>query len=257
MVKDAIGIIDLGLEGFSVAQSFAQNFRHEHIIYHNEMLHHSYLNITENEVQEIVKTMIKRLLTFNPKLIVVANDLIIDLAAPVLEDLEIPVLNPIQVLIDYLNINYEQKNIVLLAKNEILQANLYQKNIKYNRLYNIACDELEAVIDERMIKTSRSFYAIREHFRTLQKKEVDVVVTGSPYLINLKTEMAEYLSFQEVTDVGEIFVNKIKNEDIIALNQKGKGRFTICSYIGRKEFERRTYWSKSRYKYLEVKPEGK
>lgn len=257
MVKDAIGIIDLGLEGFSVAKTFAQLFKREHIIYQNDLRHNSYLNITENEVQEIVKSGIQNLLANNIKLLVVASDLIVDLVPRALEGLSIPVVNLVQVLIDYLNSRYEQKNIVLLAKNEILQANLYQKNIKYNRLYNIPCNELEAVIDDRMIKTSRSFYTIREHFKSLLKKEIDVIVTSSPYLINLRTEMAEYVKFEEITDVGMILAEKIKNENLISFNEKGKGRFTVRSHLPKKEFAKRIYWAECKYRYQEIKPEGR
>ncbi|NLD27114.1 MAG: hypothetical protein GX661_07120 [Acholeplasmataceae bacterium] len=257
MVKDAIGIIDLGLEGFSIAKAFAHIFRREHIIYYSDLQHDSYLNITENEVQEIVKTGIQNLLASKIKLLIVASDLIIDLAAPALEGLSIPVVNPVQVLIDYLNVKYEQKNIVLLAKNEILQANLYQKNIKYNRLYNIPSNELEAVINERMIKTSRSFYTIREHFKPILKKEIDVIVTSSPYLINLRTEMAEYVKFEEITDVGMILADKIRKENIVAFNEKGKGGFTVRSHLSKKEFGRCVYWAECKYHYQEIKSGGK
>ncbi|MGI6677199.1 MAG: hypothetical protein ACOX5N_07105 [Bacilli bacterium] len=71
-----------------------------------------------------------------------------------------------------------------MARKETIEANLYQKRFNYNHLYNIPSDELERIIEEKQTKTARSFTAVKEAFRPVMKKEVDLIVTGSPCLID-------------------------------------------------------------------------
>jgi glutamate racemase len=252
MVKDAIALLDMGIEGFSVLKTLTKYFKHERFIYINDMKHKSYLDVTEVEVYEIVRKNVERLLKEKVKLIVVISDTIVDIASEVFSKLEIPVINIVDTLLNYLNTNYEQKNILLCAKSNIINANIYQKNIKYNRLYSIPSEELEELINGRMLKTSKSFYTIREEFKSVLRKDLDIVVTSSPYLITLKTEMNEFINVGEISDVGEIIVNQIKNDNVISMYEKGKQTVTVYSSIDKKDFIDATYWSDLKYKYFKI-----
>jgi glutamate racemase len=256
MVKDAIGIIDLGLEGFQIAKTISENLKHERIVYINDLEYESYLNISDNELIKIIKRNIALLLENNLKLLIVVSDMIVDRAASLLLDLKVPSVNIIETLVNYANLNYEQKNFILLAKEEILRANLYQKNIKYNRLYNIASDELEAVIRDKMVKTSRSFYTIRENFKSVLKKEIDLIITSTPNLVKLKIEMKEYLNFEEITDLGEILLNRLKHEKLVELNIKGRGVFFVYSTLPKKEFRKLVAVNKFKYKQIKNEKES-
>lgn len=50
MAKDAIGIVDLGLEGFSIAKILAENLKKEKIVYVTDLTYESHLNVTDNEM---------------------------------------------------------------------------------------------------------------------------------------------------------------------------------------------------------------
>lgn len=64
----------------------------------------------------------------NPKLVIVASGIIVERAASVILDLVVPSVNIVETLIDYANSKYEQKNMVLLAK-EVLWKRICSKGI--------------------------------------------------------------------------------------------------------------------------------
>jgi len=247
MNKDAIGILDMGVESFNILESLLRNFKHERFIYMNDLKHQPYWERTEQEVLDLIKANVERLMQENIKLLIVVSDVIIEYASEYFEKLTIPTINLVQSLIDYVNINYEQKNMILLAKSEIIDANLYQRNFKYNRLYNIASDDLENLIHQKMIKTSKSFSTVKETFKSISKKEFSIIITSSPFITNLKTEFTEYLKFGELTDVGEILSIKMK-EDFSFFCEKGKKELIVLINTSKKIFKERTYWSDLKYK---------
>ena len=251
MIKDAIGILDSGVEGFNILKNLTKNFKHENFIYINDLKHFPYFNLTETEALDLIKDNVSRLINQNIKLLVVASDIIMDLAKDYFDTLNIPVLDIISLYIDYINENYEQKNIALFARTEILEANLYQKNFKYNRLYNIPSNELEELIVNKSLKTSQSFIKTKETFKQLKGKGFDVIIASSPYLILLKTEIEEFLSFDEITDFGQIVENKIHNE-FIDLNIKGTGEVIVYGNVERSKFKHMTSWSEIKYKYIDL-----
>lgn len=251
MFKDAIGILDCGIEGFNILDTLTKRFKNENFVYINDLKNSPYYNLPEADALELIKKNIEILKQDNIKLLIVSSDIICDLAKDYLANLDIPVIDIVSVLTDYVNDNYEQKNIALFAKNSVLEANLYQKNFKYNRLFNIASDEVEEIICNKGLKTSKSFVKVKEAFKQLLGKSVDVIVTSSPFLINVKTEIGEYVKFDEITNFGEIIGNKIYNE-LMKLNAKGKGKVKVYSNIEKKNFKHMTYWNEVKYKYIDL-----
>lgn len=252
MVKNAIGIIDLGLEGFNIAKTLAENLKREKIVYVTDLSYDSHLNVTENEIEGIVRRSVEALNEHNPKLIIIASGLIVERAAAAILDLKVPSVNIVETLIDYANTCFEQKNMVLLAKAALLEANLFQRNLKYNRLYQIPSDELDAVVKAGMMKTSRSFNAVLESFQQVLKKPVDLIIAATPNLNLLETEMREYLEFEEVTDAGKIYFRRLKEEKLVDLNARGQGGFFVYSNLPKKDFRKYPAVRNCRFKYKQL-----
>jgi len=251
MFKDAIGILDCGVEGFNILEVLTQRFKHENFVYVGDVKNNPYYNLSSDNVKELIRKNLEILKNENVKLIIVTSDVICDLGKEELEKLNIPVFDIVSILTDYVNDNYEQKNIALFAKEKVIDANLYQKNFKYNRLFNIISDEVEEVIFTKNLKTSQSFFKTKEAFKQLLLKNVDVIVTSSPCLIYLKTEIGEYVKFEEITNFGEIVANKINNE-FIKLNQKSRGKVLVYNNIEKKKFQEMTYYTNIKYKYIDL-----
>ncbi|HBP25805.1 MAG TPA: hypothetical protein DD618_02505 [Acholeplasmatales bacterium] len=255
MIKDAIGILDMGMESFNILPILAKKFKHERFVYANDLPNQPYDGKTEPEILELVKANVEKLRRENLKLLVVSSDVIIEHAIDYLRTLSIPVIDLVSTLINYVNVKYEQKNIVLLAKNSILEANLYQKNFKYNHLYCCASDELESIIRNRMTKTTKSFYTAKEILLPAIKKDVDVIITSTPNLTLMKIEMGEYLKGSEITNVGEILAERMTEAEI-KFNDKGRGKIQVLTDTNKKTFRTYLYGEKFPYRIKKpVKPE--
>lgn len=249
MKKLPIGILDMGIEGISVLKEFSNKFKYEDIIYINDFRNYPYEGRTEEDINTLVKAKVELLLKYNIKLLVVVSDCIIEYCTTYLNSLPIPVVNIVNSLIEFTNDNFELKNMVLLAKQSILEANMYQKNFKYNHLYNISADGLVEVMDKNEIKTSESFYQANIALSKIARRDLDVLICSSPYLTCLKTEFLEFAKIPSIINVGEVLAEKtwkLGKE----FYQKGKGKRYIVSYLDKKTFQKMISWLDITYKYI-------
>lgn len=256
MIKNPIGILDSGFEGLTVVEKMTKGLKNEDIIYINDCENYPYEGKATADIVSYVQKNVEFLLTQNIKLLVVVSDVIVEYCSDYLSTLSIPVLNSVNAIIDYVHNKYEQKNLALFARNDILESNIYQKNFKYNRLYNIPSDDIEALINQNEIKTSASFAAINEATKVINKRSVDVIIPSSPFLIKLKTEFTEYLEYTEIIDIGSIICRKIEEMEL-PLYDKKKGNLYCYSILQKAEFVKRSKWLDAKYKYIKIKKSEK
>ncbi|MGD9886560.1 MAG: hypothetical protein AB7T03_01200 [Bacilli bacterium] len=255
MIKDAIGLLDMGMESFPLLPFLSKTFKHERFIYINDLLNQPYEGKTKELIIGFVQKNVARLQKEPLKLLIVGSDIIWEYAQDFLKTLTIPVINIVDLLIEHINLNYEQKNMVLLAKNSVLEANLYQKNIKYNRLYSIPSDELEAIVLNKKTKTTKSFYTAKETLLPALKKEVDIIITSTPLLMLVKTEIEEYLRLAETTNLLTILEDKIKASEV-NFNLKGRGRIDVLGYVSKKQFANYFIGQPFSFKYFDLTKES-
>lgn len=251
MNKRPIGIIDINVDGLYILNSLTKEFKNEDFIYINDIKNYPYEGREQEEIVKFVTENVEKLLEQNIKMLVVISDTIIEYCLDYLQTLNIPVINIVQSIINYVNKNYEQKNLALLAKSYILKANLYQKNFNYNHMYNIASEELENMIIENKMKTSKSFKASFETFKNSPKKEYNLLIITAPWLELLKIEILEYLEVDEFIKLGNVLSEDIKKANSECYN-RGKGKITILSKIDKKEFADLTKWFNLKYKYIQM-----
>lgn len=251
MNKLAIGILDLGLGGSVLFEQLAKKYRYESFIYVSDVLNMPYDGKTPEVINKLVKESLDFLLSQGIKMLLVANDIIVEYCSELLSTVEVPVVNIIESIIDYVNTNYEQKDLILLTKQEIIRANLYQKNFRYNHLFSINSNELGKIVTKKQIKTSESFFICREIFKGFYKRHIDLLIISESYLEKLRTEIKEYLDISEIISLANVFSEKIDAmSDILEI--KGKRNLLVASNISKKEFNERTYWLKMKYKYIDV-----
>ena len=251
MNKRPIGIIDINVDGLYILNSLTKEFKNEDFIYINDIKNYPYEGREQEEIVKFVTENVEKLLEQNIKMLVVISDTIIEYCLDYLQTLNIPVINIVQSIINYVNKNYEQKNLALLAKSYILKANLYQKNFNYNHMYNIASEELENMIIENKMKTSKSFKASFETFKNSPKKEYNLLIITAPWLELLKIEILEYLEVDEFIKLGIVLSEDMKKANSECYN-RGKGKITILSKIDKKEFADLTKWFNLKYKYIQM-----
>ncbi|NLT01915.1 MAG: hypothetical protein GXY04_05275, partial [Acholeplasmataceae bacterium] len=187
MNKLAIGILDSGYEGLTLFEELVREYRYESFLYINDIQNMPYEGKKAEDIQKAVQKNIDSLLSQGIKLLLVVSDIIVEHCQGLLNSLEIPVINIVNSIIEYVNTNFEQKDLILLIKQEVIKANLYQKNFRYNHLFSINSKELSKIILNKQIKTSNSFFVCKELFKNYYRRKIDLLVISESYLMKLKT----------------------------------------------------------------------
>lgn len=229
MKNTSIGILDLGLDNISILNSLYNGLRSESFFYVNDLACHRYEGLENNIILKRVENSVDFLLKQKIKLLIVISAEIIEYCQEYFNSLPIPVINIVDTIISCVNRDFEHRNMLLLARKDILNANLFQKNFEYNHLYNIDSEKLERIVLENKTKTSLSFHTTQELFKPIAKKDVNVIIPVSVALENLLIEFREYLPNAKLLDLGNEIVEKTKAAllTIDNLNIKGKGKIKI------------------------------
>ena len=241
MKKQPIGILDGGFEGINIFESLSKNFPNEYFVYINDPKNYPYEGKEEKLIHEYVKKNIDKLLSLEVKCIICVNASIIEYCEEMLKEINVPTILLVDSIIDYVNLNFEQKNMVILAKEYILKANLFQKNFKYNHLYNVASDDFEDVIFDRKVRTAKSFEKTRELLKSVIAKDVDLFIIVDSYLENLNIEFKEYCNYGSFINLSSIIGNEMLTK-LSNLYNKGKGKRLVISNIEKNEFVLKAYW---------------
>jgi glutamate racemase len=229
MIKTPIGILDMGIDNTSILNYLASEFKSEHFIYVNDLECPDYEGLEVDLIYERVKNNVQFLMSKNVKLIIVVSNTIIEYCKDYFNEINVPVINIVDTIINYVNDNYEHKNMVFLSRDNIMKSNMYQKHLRYNHLYNIVCDKLDELVIKNKMKTNDSFVGTKEIFKTVLKKDVDIIIPTTVNIMLLTTEINEYMRDTEIVCLPQLFIEKIKaalitNEN---MNLKGKGKVEV------------------------------
>lgn len=208
--QNAIVVLDLGFNALYSLNAINNEFKDETIIYLNDLNKDTYDVVREdeifdlNDVLENIKKLLDRAIKYNPKLIIVANDSIIEYGKDLLDAVNVEKVYLTDVIIEEINKNYEYKNMAFFASQGIIEANLYQHNFHYTRLYNLNADNITDALKNFKMKTSDSFNQVKNALLPLYKKDVDVIIPTYSNILLFTTEILEYV--------------KDQNKDIVILN---------------------------------------
>ena len=221
-----IGVLDLNTDNIYVLNSIRNKFINDDIYYVNGL---NIDNIDEMDVEELKRSVsksIEYLLSKNVDVLLVASDSVIEFCEDLITELEVPVINIINETINYVNEQYEYKNIGFLSTNSMIEANIYQKNIRYNHLYTMIGDDLKKLILNQLVKTTESFQETKNVVVSIYKKDVDIIIPSLVNFLTVKTEIFEYIKDAQILPLDEILVNCISNvlykEEGLPLKGKGK-----------------------------------
>ena len=198
-IKKPIVVLDLNTNALVVLNKLKEVLPNENIIHINDLERTTYEVEDKDMILDIdgitsgIKRLLERVKKYDPKLIVVASDAIIEYGKELIEGLNIPYILITDVIIEEINKNYEFKNMAFFATQGIIEANLYQKNFHYTRLYNLNADNILDSIRNYKMKTSDSFNQMKVALFPLYQKDVDVIIPSIPNILMFKTEIFEYV----------------------------------------------------------------
>ena len=208
-MKSPIGILDMGIDNISILNLVQNAFRYEHFLYVNDLECPEYEGLPIDEILNRVKRNVAFLLSKNVKLIIVVSNTILEYCYNYFNEIRVPVINIFDIITTYLNDKYEHKNMALLANENIMNANIYQKKLRYNHLYSIISNKLDEIVVDNKLKTQLSFDQTKEVFKPVITKDVDIIIPTSFNLLLLTTEIAEYMRESEILPLGNLIIDKI------------------------------------------------
>ena len=229
--KKIIGVIDLNVDNIYLLNSLRETFKNDDIYYINDTSIENVDEIDKNELNDIVNNNLQYLLSKNIQVLLVVSDSIVEYCSELFNGLQIPVINIINETVNYVNEVFEYKNVGFLSTNSMIEANIYQKNIRYNHLYSMNGDELIQLIRTHLVKTSESFQETKNVIAPVYKKDLDIIVPSLVNFLMVKTEIHEYLKDVQLINVIQVLVDCVKG--ILYKDQelplKGKGITYLCS----------------------------
>ena len=224
-----IGVIDMGYEGMSLLESIYNSFPHENIIYVNDPKRSPYEGRNSEDILELVSASYEKIKNYKLKMIVVLSDTICEHALDYLESLELPVINVVDILTRTVNKQFNNKNILYVARNSFLETNIIQKNIKYSHLYTCEGENLIKHAEEKNVKTGESFSMIQSLVKPFASKNIEVVISTSPLITMYHTEFKEYLKDCDVLMFNHLINEEINKKLKAKANEKDKGEIYIVS----------------------------
>lgn len=240
-----IGLLDGGFEGINIFNELTRKYPAQSFIYINDA---KFFNGDISDTEELnlhIKANIDCLLNKGVKIIICLSYELMILCKELFESSNFIIYYLSNNLIEYVNNKYEHKNIAFLAKEIILKENIFQKDFKYNHLYNIPCDDLEKLIMNKQTKTALSFETVKNVCKNAMNKQLDAIVFLDSILSYLKIEFKEYITYKEIVDLSEIAILKIKNKLVTV----GKSQNYIISSVTKNEFLDNKFVIKNKYKY--------
>ncbi len=212
-VNNPVVLIDMGINGLNALNSIKNALPKEDIIYINDYEVPFYEGLDHNEIEKRITNLVRRALAYKPKLVVIVNDTLIEYGKEIIQKElnNIPWVNIVDEVISEVQTKYEAKNMAFFAPFGIIEANLYQKNFTYARLYNLNADNILNIMNEAKIKTNESFSDMRNAMSPLYKKDVDVIIPTLPNILLFYTEIYEYApSGVEIIKVSDLLASKAK-----------------------------------------------
>lgn len=253
MKKQSIGILDMGMEGLTIVEKLASRYPNEKFLYLNDLGYYPYEAYKKEEVLGFVEKNIDYLLKKNIKFIIVVSDSIFEICHENLKDQGIEIIFLVPSLIQYINTKYPYKSILLLARKSIVEANLYQKFLKYSQLLSSQSDDLEKIINSGNIKVMETFEEVEKISQLMLKREIDLVLPSAPFIIKLKTEFLEFFPNSLLIDAGEAICETIKQK---LSGERTRGGIVVFSKLTKKEFKEKTKWFNIKYKYKQIEEES-
>ena len=236
-------VLDLAYSSMYSLNKLKEALPYESIVYINDLEKDTYEATDADMIQDIpgiieeIKRLVDMALKYEPKLLVVASDSILEYGKEVLDNVNIPKIYITDVICEEVNKNFEFKNMAFFATQGIIEANLYQKNFHYSRLYNLNADNMMDALKNFKMKTSDSFNQVKIALYPMYKKDVDVIIPSISNILLFQTEIFEYAKDQNkdlsVLKIDEILANASKKMIKYNADMKLKAKKEVYILVNR------------------------
>ena len=238
-------VLDLAYSSMFSLNKIKEALPYENILYINDLEKDTYEVTDADMIQDIpgiveeIKRLLDLALKYQPKLLIIASDSIIEYGKEVIDSVNVPKIYITDVICEEVNKNFEYKNMAFFATQGIIEANLYQKNFHYSRLYNLNADNMMDAIKNFKMKTSDSFNQVKIALYPMYKKDVDVIIPSISNILLFQTEIFEYTREQNkdinILKIDEILASACKDMIKYSTSEKLKAKKEIFILLKRIE----------------------
>lgn len=177
-----IGVFDSGVGGLTVLEEIKKKNPNENYIYLKDYDNFPYGNKSKEEIINLTKNNIKKLLEKNVKMVVIACGTATSQALEVVKnDFNIPIIGIIQPTINYIDkLNIDK--IGVMATSGTIRSGMWEKCIKEKKpnihVYNQACPILASMAEEKKIYSKESLEAVHKYVQIFKDNSVNTIVLG-------------------------------------------------------------------------------
>ena len=189
--KRAIGMLDSGVGGLTVAKQVMKTMPAEKIIYFGDTLHLPYGPKPKKEVNSYVDEIIKYFKDRNVKTIILAcNTATSMLLSELREKTNLPLFGTIDGVANTVNNISKTKKVAIIGTQGTINSNAYQTALKNENndfeIYAKACPEFVGLVENGKFNGDEVEKTIKKYLLPLKEKGIDSLILGCthyPYLI--------------------------------------------------------------------------
>lgn len=215
-----IGIFDSGIGGLTVAKAVVEQLPQESIIYFGDTIHLPYGDKSAATIQSYSLKIVEMLLKQNCKLILIACNSISAAASEVIHQYvagRALLVNVIDPLVTYLQANYANKRVGLIATRQTVKSNVYQKKLELLRanikLQSLATPMLVHAIEEGFSEHKLIDDLLEEYLSREVLRNIDALILGCTHYPILKKSINDfYHGGVEIIEASSIVAGEVRKQ---------------------------------------------
>jgi len=225
-----IGIFDSGLGGLTVLKVLSKELPKESFIFFGDTAHVPYGNKSKENIKIFSNAIIKFLLNYSVKMIVVACNTVSAVAlSDIQKTINIPIMGVISPLKSYLKFQPKYKKIGIIGTENTINSKAYSKVIhNYNskiEIYSLACPLFVPIIEEGLENHKIAYLVAENYLQPLLNKKLDLLILGcTHYPIIIKTIKSILPQKTIIIDSATIIATEVKkyinNNNLYSENQE-------------------------------------
>ncbi len=183
MNQDAIGVLDSGVGGLTVAKEVMRQLPKETIYYFGDTLRCPYGPRSADEVKSFVHEIVSYLMQFSLKAILIACNTGTAAALQSIKDgWDIPVLGVIEPGARAAIKVSRKKKIAVIGTQGTIQSRAYEKMLKSIhpelQIYSLACPEFVPLVEKGLYHTPEAKRVVEKTLAPLTKLDIDTLILG-------------------------------------------------------------------------------
>lgn len=182
-VQQAIAVLDSGVGGFTVAKEIMRQLPKEEIIYFGDTARAPYGPRTPNEVLVFTRQIVKYLLTFEPKMIVIAcNTATAAALQTIQEEVSLPVIGVIHPGVRGAIKHSLNKIVGVIGTEGTIKSGAYDSALKETspgmRVVSLACPRFVPLVEKGLYCSNEAKHVVRESLAPLKSVPMDCLILG-------------------------------------------------------------------------------